>query len=120
MIGNNAVKVRLTEEISRKHPALPVSLVKPYFQTGEDKFPSRKKTSTPPDIVEIEGSPCSVKNIINYRKIRVNGKDQRKYLVGFKNHTADKDKCLVEDSIPDGSLHLRIFRASGRNEQSHQ
>ncbi|MBW0583287.1 hypothetical protein O181_123002 [Austropuccinia psidii MF-1] len=103
-----------------KHPALPVSLVKPYFQTGEDKFPSRKKTSTPPDIVGIEGTPRSVKNIINSRKIRVNGKDQRQYLVGFKNHTADKDKWLAEDAIPDGNLHLRRFRASGRNEQSHQ
>ncbi|MBW0477578.1 hypothetical protein O181_017293 [Austropuccinia psidii MF-1] len=85
---NNSVKVRLTEEFSRKHPALPVSLVKPYFQTGEDKFPSRKKTTTPPHIVVIEDSPGSVKNIITARKIRLNGKDQRQYLVGFENHTA--------------------------------
>ncbi|MBW0532798.1 hypothetical protein O181_072513 [Austropuccinia psidii MF-1] len=43
LIGNNAVEVRLTEEFSRKHPVFPVSLVEPYFQTEEDKFPSRKK-----------------------------------------------------------------------------
>ncbi|MBW0557165.1 hypothetical protein O181_096880 [Austropuccinia psidii MF-1] len=43
-IGKNVVEVRLTEEFSRKHPVFPVSLVKPYFQTGEDKFPSRNKT----------------------------------------------------------------------------
>ncbi|MBW0547989.1 hypothetical protein O181_087704 [Austropuccinia psidii MF-1] len=50
----NVVKVRLTEEFSTKHRVFPVSLVKPYFQTGEDKFPSRKKTTTPPEIVEGE------------------------------------------------------------------
>ncbi|MBW0503692.1 hypothetical protein O181_043407 [Austropuccinia psidii MF-1] len=44
LIGNNAVEVKLTEEFSRKHPVFPISLVKPYFQTEEDKLPSRKKT----------------------------------------------------------------------------
>ncbi|MBW0490498.1 hypothetical protein O181_030213 [Austropuccinia psidii MF-1] len=43
-IGKNSVEVTLTEEFSRKHPVFPVSFVKPYFQTGEDKFPSRNKT----------------------------------------------------------------------------
>ncbi|MBW0564026.1 hypothetical protein O181_103741 [Austropuccinia psidii MF-1] len=53
LVGKNSVEVRLTEEFFRKHPVLPVILVKPYFQKAEDKFPSRKKTSTPPDIVEV-------------------------------------------------------------------
>ncbi|MBW0553827.1 hypothetical protein O181_093542 [Austropuccinia psidii MF-1] len=57
LIGRNAVEIKLTEEFSRKHPVFPVSLVKPYFQTEEDKFPSRKKKTTPPDIVEEEDSP---------------------------------------------------------------
>ncbi|MBW0501401.1 hypothetical protein O181_041116 [Austropuccinia psidii MF-1] len=43
----NAVEVKLTEEFSRKNPVLPVSLVKPYFQTEEDKFHSRKKKPHP-------------------------------------------------------------------------
>ncbi|MBW0514039.1 hypothetical protein O181_053754 [Austropuccinia psidii MF-1] len=107
----NAVEVRLTEEFSRKHLVFPVSLVKPYFQTGEEKFPSRKKTTTPPDIVEVEDSPGPVK------KIRLNGKDQRQYLVIFKNETADNDKQLADDAIPDGNLHLRRFRASRRTEK---
>ncbi|MBW0466111.1 hypothetical protein O181_005826 [Austropuccinia psidii MF-1] len=34
LIGKNAVEARLTEEFSRKHQVFPVSLVKPYFQTG--------------------------------------------------------------------------------------
>ncbi|MBW0545144.1 hypothetical protein O181_084859 [Austropuccinia psidii MF-1] len=44
LIGKNAFEVRLTEEFSIKHPLFPVSLIKPYFQTGENKFLSRNKT----------------------------------------------------------------------------
>ncbi|MBW0501661.1 hypothetical protein O181_041376 [Austropuccinia psidii MF-1] len=94
-------------------------MVKPYFQTGVDKFPSSKKINNPPEIVEMEDSSASVKTIIKPRKIRLNGKDQRQYLVRFKNQTADKDNWLAEDAIPDGNLHLRRFRASRRTEQSH-
>ncbi|MBW0463406.1 hypothetical protein O181_003121 [Austropuccinia psidii MF-1] len=116
----NAVEVRLTEEFSRKHPVFPVCRVKPYFQTGEDKFPCRKKNTTPPDIVKVEESPVPVKNIIKARNIRLNGKDQGQYLLRFKNQTVDKDKWLEEDAIPDGKLHLRRFRASRNTEKSNQ
>ncbi|MBW0477304.1 hypothetical protein O181_017019 [Austropuccinia psidii MF-1] len=92
LIGKNAVEVRLSEEFSRKNPVFPVSFVKPYFQTGVDKFASRNKNPTPQDIVEVEDSPGPLKKIIKARKIRLNGKDQRQYLVGFNNHTEDKDK----------------------------
>ncbi|MBW0544908.1 hypothetical protein O181_084623 [Austropuccinia psidii MF-1] len=80
----------------------------------------RKKNHTPPEIVEVEDSHGPVKRIIKARKIRLNGKDQRQYLVRFKNQTADKHKWLAEDAIPDGNLHLRRFRASRRTQQSHQ
>ncbi|MBW0534765.1 hypothetical protein O181_074480 [Austropuccinia psidii MF-1] len=120
LIGKNEVEVKLTEEFSRKHPVFPVSLVKPYFQTEEDKFPSRKKNPTPPEIVEVEDSPGPVKKIIKARKIRLNGKDQRQYLIIFKIQTADKDKWLAEDAIPDENLHLRRFSASRRTEQSQK
>ncbi|MBW0476623.1 hypothetical protein O181_016338 [Austropuccinia psidii MF-1] len=120
VIGKNAVEVKHTEEFSRKHPVLPVSLVKPYFQTEVDKFPSKKKNPTPPKMVEVKNSPGPVKKIIKERKIRLNGKDKRQYLVRFKNQTADKDKLLAEDAIPYGNLHLRRFRASRRTEKSHQ
>ncbi|MBW0586541.1 hypothetical protein O181_126256 [Austropuccinia psidii MF-1] len=92
----------------------------PYFHTEEDKFPSRKKNPTPPKIMEVEDSPGPVKKIIKGWKVRLNSKDKRQYLVRFKNQTADKDKWLAEDAIPDGNLHLRKFRASGRTEKSHQ
>ncbi|MBW0502224.1 hypothetical protein O181_041939 [Austropuccinia psidii MF-1] len=120
MIGKNAVEVKLTEEFSRKHPVFPVSLVTPHFQTEEDKFPSRKKNPAAPEIVEIKDSPGPVKKIIKGRKIRLNCKDQRQYLVRFKNQTADMDKLLLENAIPDESLHLRRLRAYRRTEQSHQ
>ncbi|MBW0551467.1 hypothetical protein O181_091182 [Austropuccinia psidii MF-1] len=92
----------------------PVSLVKPYHQTGEDEFPSRNKIHTPQNILKAEDSIGPVKKIMKASKIRLNGKDDRQYLVRFKYPTADRDKWLAEDSIPDGYLHLRIFRASRR------
>ncbi|MBW0460885.1 hypothetical protein O181_000600 [Austropuccinia psidii MF-1] len=61
LIGRNAVEVKLTEELSREHPVFPVSLVKTYFQTEEDKFPSRKKNTAPQKIVEGEDSPGLLK-----------------------------------------------------------
>ncbi|MBW0462844.1 hypothetical protein O181_002559 [Austropuccinia psidii MF-1] len=73
--GKNEVEVRLTDEFSRKHPVFPVSLVKPYFKTGEDRFPSRNKKYTPQDIVEVEDCPGPVKQIIKANNIRLNGKD---------------------------------------------
>ncbi|MBW0492626.1 hypothetical protein O181_032341 [Austropuccinia psidii MF-1] len=115
----NAVEVKLPREFCRKHPVFPVSLVKPYFQTEKDKLPYRRKNPTPSEIVEVEDSTGPVKKIIKARKIRLNGKDQRQYLVRFKHQTADTDKWLAEDAIPDGKLHLRRFTPSRRNEKSH-
>ncbi|MBW0470915.1 hypothetical protein O181_010630 [Austropuccinia psidii MF-1] len=120
LVGENVVEVKLTEEFPTKHPVFPVSLVKPYFQTEEDKFPSRKKDPTPPEIVEVEDSPGPVRRISKARKIRLNGKDQRQYLVRFKNQTADKEKWLAEDEIPEGNLNFKRFMASRKTEQSHK
>ncbi|MBW0575451.1 hypothetical protein O181_115166 [Austropuccinia psidii MF-1] len=120
LIEKTAMEVRLKEEFSRKQPVLPMSLVKPYFHTEEDKLPCRNKNPTPPEIVEVEDSPGPVKKIIKARKIRPNGKEQRQYLVRFINQTADKDKWLAEDAIPDGNIHLRRFRASRRTGKSHK
>ncbi|MBW0591334.1 hypothetical protein O181_131049 [Austropuccinia psidii MF-1] len=120
LIGKNEMEVKITEEFSRKRPVFQVSLVKAYFLTEEDKFPSRNKNPTLQEIVKVEYTPGHVRKFINARKIRLNCKDQRQYLDIFKNQTADTDKWLAEDAIPDGHLHLRIFRASRRTEQSHQ
>ncbi|MBW0564915.1 hypothetical protein O181_104630 [Austropuccinia psidii MF-1] len=116
----NAVAVKLIEEFFTKHPVFPVSSVKPYFQTEEDKFLSRKKNPTTPEIMEVEESPGPVQKIIKARKTRMNGKDQRQYFVSFKKQTADKDKWLAEEAIPDGNLHVRRFRASIRTGKSNK
>ncbi|MBW0502119.1 hypothetical protein O181_041834 [Austropuccinia psidii MF-1] len=89
-------------------------------ETGEGKFPSRNKNYTLQDIVEMEDFPDPVKKIIKARMIRLNGKETRKYLVSFKNQTADKDEWLEEDAIPEGNLLLRRLRASMRAEEAHQ
>ncbi|MBW0492509.1 hypothetical protein O181_032224 [Austropuccinia psidii MF-1] len=114
LIDTYAVEVRLTEEFSRKQPMFPVGLLKPYHQTGEDKLPSRNTSHTQQDIVDAEDSLFSVKRIMEARKIRLNGNDQRQYLVIFKNQTADKDKWLAEKAIPDDDHHLRRLRGSRR------
>ncbi|MBW0571612.1 hypothetical protein O181_111327 [Austropuccinia psidii MF-1] len=79
-----------------------------------------RKNPTPPEIVKVDDSHGHVSKIIRSRKIRLNGKDERQYLVRFKNQTADKDKWLAEYSIPDGNLHLRRVRDSSRTEKFHQ
>ncbi|MBW0525657.1 hypothetical protein O181_065372 [Austropuccinia psidii MF-1] len=101
----NSVEVKLTGEFSRKHPVFPVSLIEPYFQTEEDKFPSTKKNLTAPEIVGVVDSPGPVEKIIKARKIRLNAKHQGQYVVRFKKQTAEKDNWLAEDAIPDGKLH---------------
>ncbi|MBW0533077.1 hypothetical protein O181_072792 [Austropuccinia psidii MF-1] len=100
LIGKHLVEVRLIEEVSRKHPVFP-------------------KNPTPPVIVKVEDSRGPVKKIIKARKIRLNGTDQRQYLVRFKNQTADKNKWLAEEAKTDGNLHPRRFRATRRTDKSH-
>ncbi|MBW0487716.1 hypothetical protein O181_027431 [Austropuccinia psidii MF-1] len=56
----------------------------------------RESFAGPFTIMEVEDSPDPVKKIIKARKIRLNGKYQRQYLVRFKNQTADKDKWLED------------------------
>ncbi|MBW0522405.1 hypothetical protein O181_062120 [Austropuccinia psidii MF-1] len=96
----------------------PFTMIKLIGKNAVGSFQRRNPTA--PEIVELKDSTGPVSKIIRARKIRLNGKDQRQYLVRFKNQTADKDKWLAEDDIPDGNLHLRRHRASRRTENSHQ
>ncbi|MBW0561218.1 hypothetical protein O181_100933 [Austropuccinia psidii MF-1] len=114
------VEFRLTVEFFRKHLVFPVSLIKPYFQKGEDRISSRKKTTTPPEIVGVEDSPGPVKKIIKARNIILNAKDQRQYLVRLTNKTSENNKWLAEGAIPDGNLHLTRLRTSRRTGKYHQ
>ncbi|MBW0550659.1 hypothetical protein O181_090374 [Austropuccinia psidii MF-1] len=90
---------------------------------GKMQWKSKLQRNFPESTESFHGSgglPGPVSKIIRARKIRLNGKDQRKYLVRFKNQTPDKDRWLAEDAIPDGNLHLRRLRASRRTEKSYQ
>ncbi|MBW0572059.1 hypothetical protein O181_111774 [Austropuccinia psidii MF-1] len=66
LIGKNAVEVKVTEGFP----------IKPYFQTEEDKYPSRRKNPTQPEIVAVEDFPGPVRKIIKATKLRPNGKDK--------------------------------------------
>ncbi|MBW0495150.1 hypothetical protein O181_034865 [Austropuccinia psidii MF-1] len=116
----NAAGVRITQEFSQKHPEFPVTLVKPYFQTGEEKVPSKTKTTNPPYRVQVEDSCGPLKKIIKEKKTRLSVKDQKQHLVSFKSQTENKDIWWAEDGIPDGNLHVIRLRASRGTEQSHQ
>ncbi|MBW0485631.1 hypothetical protein O181_025346 [Austropuccinia psidii MF-1] len=90
LLRNHAVEVRLTEGFSRKHPVFPISLVKPYNQTDDKRFPENKKIFTYVTLVEEDDSLETVKKITKSRKIRINGKDKRQYLVSFKMNQKKK------------------------------
>ncbi|MBW0490800.1 hypothetical protein O181_030515 [Austropuccinia psidii MF-1] len=101
-------------------PSVPSGFVQSFPPNSFNRFPSRNKSHTPQDIVEVEDFPGPVKKIMKAGKIRLNVKDHRQYLVRLKNQTADKDRWLAEDAIPNGEILLRGFRVSWRSEKSHQ
>ncbi|KAI7959400.1 hypothetical protein MJO28_003191 [Puccinia striiformis f. sp. tritici] len=110
--GKNAVEVILSEELYRKHPVFPVSLIKPY--TGRPEQPD--VPSKPVPIADIpQSEKFKVHKILRDKKERVLGKDTRLYLVRYKNQSADKDEWLPESNIPDGAIHLRNYRATKRS-----
>ena len=109
--GRNAVEVILSEELSRKHPVFPVSLVKPYVARTDDVLPD------PPSVplLDSKSDQLKVHKILKDKKERINGKDTRLYLVRYKNQSADRDEWLPESNIPEGPIHLRNYRASKRS-----
>ena len=109
--GKNAVEVILSEELSRKHPVFPVSLIKPYTSRSDEPAPAKPV----PVVEEADNSKLKVQKILKDKKERINGKDTRLYLVRYKNNSADKDEWLPESNIPDGPIHLRNYRANKRH-----
>ena len=110
--GKNAVEVILTGELERKHPTFPVSLIKPYVNNDNDKFPLRKnvvKVVIPP----LEQETVKIKKIIQHRKIRKNNEDIRQYLVRYSG--SKEDEWLTADQIPDSSKLLRQYRVEKRS-----
>ena len=105
------MEVILSDELSRKHPVFPVSLVKPYSPRDQNE----PVHPTPVPILEPnKAEKLLVHKILKEKKERIQGKDTRLYLVRYRNQSADKDEWLPENNIPDSTIHLRNFRASKR------
>ncbi|KAI7959012.1 hypothetical protein MJO28_002803 [Puccinia striiformis f. sp. tritici] len=114
--GKNAVEVILTEELGRKHPTFPVSLVKPYHSSDSNKFPLRghQQSTIPP--IDTDKSSKVILKILREKRLRVDNRDVRMYLVRYKNLGADHDEWLTEQDIPEAPVLLRKFRSAKRNQ----
>ncbi|MBW0556825.1 hypothetical protein O181_096540 [Austropuccinia psidii MF-1] len=108
--GTNAVQVELIGELENKHHTFPVILIKPYQPTDKELFPLRN--STPLDVAPVEQSEDrKIKKFIKERRLR--GKNQREYLVRYRN-PVHEDRWLAESEIPDSDKLFRRFRHERR------
>ncbi|MBW0558678.1 hypothetical protein O181_098393 [Austropuccinia psidii MF-1] len=80
--GKNAVQVELSGELENKPPTFPVSLVKHYTSNDKDLFPLRNEK--PLEVPPLDQS--EEKKVLKFMKERrLRGKDEREYLVRYKN-----------------------------------
>ncbi|MBW0525257.1 hypothetical protein O181_064972 [Austropuccinia psidii MF-1] len=80
--GKNEVQLELSGELENKHPAFPVSLVRHYTSIDNELLPLRNET--PLEVPPLDQS--EEKNILKVLKERrLRGKDEREYLVRYKN-----------------------------------
>ncbi|MBW0575846.1 hypothetical protein O181_115561 [Austropuccinia psidii MF-1] len=108
--GTNAVQVELSGELENKHPTFPVSLIKPYQPADKELFPLRNPTPlTVPPVEKNEDK--KINKVIKERRLR--GKNQREYLVRYRN-PVHEDEWLAESEIPDSDKLLRRFRHERR------
>ncbi|MBW0586065.1 hypothetical protein O181_125780, partial [Austropuccinia psidii MF-1] len=108
--GTNAVQVKLSGELEKKHRTFPVSLIKPYQPNNKELFPL--KNPTPLTLPPVEQSEDKkIKKFIKERRLR--GKNQREYLVRYGN-PVQEDKLLAESEIPDSDKRSRRFRHERR------
>ncbi|MBW0563070.1 hypothetical protein O181_102785 [Austropuccinia psidii MF-1] len=84
--GPNAMQVKLTGELMNKHPAFPVSLIKPYSSSDKELFPLRNKP--PLEIPPLEeGEEKKVVKVLKERRTR--NQKEREYLVRYRNPTQE-------------------------------
>ncbi|MBW0541694.1 hypothetical protein O181_081409 [Austropuccinia psidii MF-1] len=108
--GTNAVQVELNGELDNKHPTFPVSLIKPHQPTDKELFPLRHPAPfTVPPMEQDEDK--KIKKVIKERRLR--GKNQREYLVRYRN-PVHEDEWLAKSEIPDSDKLLRRFRHERR------
>ncbi|MBW0461863.1 hypothetical protein O181_001578 [Austropuccinia psidii MF-1] len=76
--GKNAVQVELSGELENKHTTFPISLVKNYTSSDKELFLLRNET--PLQVSPLDQS--EYKKIIKvFKERRINGKNEREYLV---------------------------------------
>ncbi|MBW0473595.1 hypothetical protein O181_013310 [Austropuccinia psidii MF-1] len=104
--GENAIIVKLSEEISNKNPTFLLSLVKPYKSSDAEKFPLRNKV--PQNMAPIESSGSrKIAKVLKERNLRT--KEVREYLVRYSDLTCE-DEWLAERDIPEATNLFRRFR----------
>ncbi|MBW0577649.1 hypothetical protein O181_117364 [Austropuccinia psidii MF-1] len=97
--GENSVEVELSEELSKKNPTFPVSLIKPYESSDSEKFPLRNKF--PQVIPPIESSGIKkITKVLKERKLRTN--KVREYV-----DPTCEDEWLATKDIPEATKPLR-------------
>ncbi|MBW0509417.1 hypothetical protein O181_049132 [Austropuccinia psidii MF-1] len=108
--GTNAVKVELPGELENKVPNFPVSLVKNYTSSDKELFPLRN--GNPLEVPPLDQSEeKKVLKVLKERRLR--GKDEREYLVRYKN-PQHEDEWIIAEKIPDSQRFLRRFRHERR------
>ena len=100
----------MSGESENKHPAFPVSLIKPYQPADKELFPLRNPTPLTVPPVE-QNEDRKIKKVIKERRLR--GKNQREYLVRYRN-PVHEDEWMAESEIPDSDKLLRRFRHERR------
>ncbi|MBW0533259.1 hypothetical protein O181_072974 [Austropuccinia psidii MF-1] len=106
----SAVQLEVTGELMRKHPAFPVSLIKPYSSSEKELFPLINKP--PLEIPPLEeGEQKKIVKLLRERRTR--NKKEREYLVRYSNPTQE-DECILEKDIKSATKLLRRFRHEGK------
>ncbi|MBW0512230.1 hypothetical protein O181_051945 [Austropuccinia psidii MF-1] len=104
--GRNSVQLDLTGELMNKHPAFPVSLIKPYSSGDKESFPLRNKL--PLEIPSLEeGEEKKILKVLKERRTR--NTKEREYLVRYRN-TTQENECLLERDTENSDKLLRRFR----------
>ncbi|MBW0565406.1 hypothetical protein O181_105121 [Austropuccinia psidii MF-1] len=104
--GPNSVQLEFTGELMNKHPAFPVSLIKPYSSSDKELFPLRNKP--PLEIPPLEeGEEKKILKVLKERRTR--NKKEREYLLRYRNSTQE-DQWLLEKDITNADKLLRRFR----------
>ncbi|MBW0521344.1 hypothetical protein O181_061059 [Austropuccinia psidii MF-1] len=108
--GTNEVQVGLSGELENEHPTFPVGLVKYYTSSDKELFPLRNET--PLEVPPLDwNEEKKVLKVLKERRLR--GKDEREYLVRYRN-PQHEDQWIVAETMTDSQKFHRRFRHDGR------